>query len=525
MKKLKKTPKLVLLTSLGAIIFGGVAVGFTYALFTSEAETKVIATAGKINVSSEINGLQTYSGINITDIVSDDAEKINPTSKNGQFTNGGTASIDEEKKTLTLDKMTAGDRVTFNVDITNFSNVNSKYRTVITCSEDDGLYSGLKITTKVGETSSVWDNGFSIVSDYTILAAVSDLEIGEKIKTIEVTIDLPSNTNDTYQDKSCKLSCIVEAIQGNAYTSAYDESALYLYGEHDLRLFADYINSGSSVISSYSTFKLASDVALTKEWTPIGQKKGAQFTKTFDGDNHIVSNLNVTPSTVGYYITSKKTDALKNEFNGYGAFFGTVTNATIKNLKVSGSVSCDNAGGIVAYMNGGTIENCTSNVTVIGAQFAGGIICSADGKYYKISISNCTNNGEVTIANDTEYSQVLVGGIISSSSYQLNINNCTNNGNIGNEKSDYSGGIIGFLFLSSATIENSINAGSVTGVSNVGGIIGFVYFGKSININKCSNLGQVSAQESGEKGEICTLDKESTVTIDGETKIGPCVID
>ena len=88
--------------------------GSTFALFTSTDEVNVAITAGKVEVVATIDGLQTYSMENATDV-------------NGTFANGGTASF-TDTKALVLDKVTPGDKATFVVKITNNSNVATSYR-------------------------------------------------------------------------------------------------------------------------------------------------------------------------------------------------------------------------------------------------------------------------------------------------------------------------------------------------------------------------------------------------------------
>lgn len=72
---------------------------------------------------------------------------------NGQFMNGGTAEIDGTSSDLVLTKVTPGDKVTFTINLKNNSNVAVKYRTIISCKDDDGLFNGLEFT--VGEDTLV----------------------------------------------------------------------------------------------------------------------------------------------------------------------------------------------------------------------------------------------------------------------------------------------------------------------------------------------------------------------------------
>ena len=141
-------------------------------------------------------------------------------------------------------------------------------------------------------------------------------------------------------------------------------------------------------------YKLTADIDLTgKAQNPIGNED-TKFTGTFDGDNHEITGVSITGSEQGT------------------GFFGYISGATIKNLTVGGSVesSKSRAGGIVACVTGvSTIENCTSNVSVVGKGGAtGGIVGTyISGKGSKVSVINCVNNGDV-IGN---------GGIVGAISY------------------------------------------------------------------------------------------------------------
>lgn len=261
----KKTKSSIILSSLAAIaVAGSLIAGSTYALFTSESKTNIAATSGKVSVLATIENMLTYTGKDLTGVPADDASKIQLSTAydldNGHFMNGGTAELDGN--TLTLDKVTPGDKVTFNVNVKNNSNVKTKYRTIVEKPSDDGLYEALSITLGI----STWSNGFSVVSPYKELDPVSE---ETSVSVIPVTIDFPSDKGNDYQDKSCSIKISVEAVQGNAATEEYSEDDIKLYNSDDLYLLADSVNKGSLLDSS---FALTHDITLdsTKEWTPIG---------------------------------------------------------------------------------------------------------------------------------------------------------------------------------------------------------------------------------------------------------------
>lgn len=211
----KKQKSSIIIASLASIVIAGSLIaGSMYALFTSESKTNIAVTSGKVDVTATISDLKTYSGVNL--IGEPDSDELEETAE-GKFTNGGTAKI--EGNTLKLDKITPGDKATFNITITNYSNVNTKYRTIIekTSSSDSTLYDALKFN--IGgvtvEKSTIWKT-----------LKGTDNEEGNKVLTFyECSVELPSDVKGVeYMDKSCGISYTVEAVQGNASTS--DEDAV-----------------------------------------------------------------------------------------------------------------------------------------------------------------------------------------------------------------------------------------------------------------------------------------------------------
>ncbi len=203
MKKMKKINKSILLSSLAVLAFGGIAVSTTYALFTSKAETNVTVTSGKVSVVAEASELKTYSG---TNLVGDATDVLAETDVAGVFANGGTAVLNGTK--LTLSNVTPGDKVTFKLKITNYSNVLTKYRTKLTASNDTGLFDGLKL--------DIAGAHYSNLGDWADLAVAN--EDGTLIGEYDCTVELPSVAENSYQGKSCTIDFGVEAIQGNAAT-------------------------------------------------------------------------------------------------------------------------------------------------------------------------------------------------------------------------------------------------------------------------------------------------------------------
>lgn len=170
-----------------------------------------------------------------------------------------------------------------------------------------------------------------------------------------------------------------------------------------------------------------------------------------------------------------------------------LTQITCTKLYVAGLVAQAESGSITGTNNGAlTISDaCTGKDDIL----AGGIVANA-----KVSISNCTNTGDITNAGKvTKSSQYLdLGGIAGYNDASSPISNCTNSGNIIN-----TGTSAGYVLLggisgeTDADITECASTGNVSNSGNsasrktcIGGITGLAY---AIDITSCSSsIGKIS---------------------------------
>ena len=181
----------------------------------------------------------------------------------------------------------------------------------------------------------------------------------------------------------------------------------------ELAYLAQTVNANTLITSSSVYFKLTSDLDLNNlPWTPIGSSDVYSFRGRFNGNNHLISNLNVNLPTT----------------NGVG-LFGYIQNAFVYNLGVVGNSTVTGAawaGGIVGrcYLTSSTTGNgvklCFSNATVTAtADGSGGIVGLFRATGNRVTtIENCYSTGNITGGN-------YVGGIVGRvESLTLLINNC-----------------------------------------------------------------------------------------------------
>ncbi len=248
---------------------------------------------------------------------------------------------------------------------------------------------------------------------------------------------------------------------------------------------------------SYTGFAYnPSDLSSALKWVPIGSEgAGKQYTGTFNGNGHTISNI-------------------RAEGTGYQGLFGVLgTNAAVRNVAVSNSLlntTGSYAGGIAASIRGAgvTIEKCrnTGNLTGSGDSL-GGIIGYVEESGTNASIISCWNVGNITGNGN------MAGGIIGEASQAdgLVIEACytTAGSSVTADGKQQVGGILGAMTESGSgspsylmTIRNCYNLGSVSGDSHVGGIAGQKTAGAAQVIQGCYNAGTVTSSSGNSRGAM-----------------------
>lgn len=170
-----------------------------------------------------------------------------------------------------------------------------------------------------------------------------------------------------------------EIVAGKPYIVKYagQTADLLIHNATDWNTFASNVSNGISYEGKL--VKLADDFDnSTAVTTMVGDPNNTKFKGTFDGNGKTL-NIALTPSVI------------------YGAPFRSIDGATIKNLKVEGTISSSQIriGGIVANTHGNvTIENCECKVAINGSSQIGGIV------YYvvdgTVTIKNCLFSGSLS---------------------------------------------------------------------------------------------------------------------------------
>ena len=334
--------KVILSSVLSIVLCLSLICGATFALFTDTDTVNVAVTSGKVSMTATVDP----DSIRVASLEDADWKAEGVTT----FTNGGSVTFTDNK--ISFDRITPGDRMQFQITVTNYSNVKILYRTMLRMLSGSELFKAL--TVKIdGEDFS----GATRLSNWTALDAAP--ENGESVATVTVYIELPEDKGNDYQDLTTEMAYSVEAVQGNANVSSDPLDTVYIYTVTDLALFRDSVRAGTSY--SGRLIKMMDDIDLNNEkWTPIGRMintggkdENSTFYGTFDGNGHTISNLYV--DTV---------DDVSDTNMGAGLF--GAANGTIKNLTVvNATVKTAHWAGVIVGSIEGSIENChVENATI-----------------------------------------------------------------------------------------------------------------------------------------------------------------
>lgn len=459
MKMTKKVSKTLIISAAAALAFGGVAVGTTYALFTSQAGAEVTVASGKVSLKSEIKDLKLYS-LNET---SGEVEEVEGTA----FTNGGSAKINEGTTTVALDKITPGDKVEFTIVVTNESNVDIKYHKFFQTLNDTGLCDGLDIKID-GEAY----DGSTLNGEYENWLQSDE----NKTKEIKVSIELPVDKGNAYQEKKCDLSFKYEAIQKNAKVEAVDDTTFAIYTPTDLAVFA---KKGNTNTYNYEKTMLMNDIDMAG-LDYMSPAFGKVANLEFDGNGKTIKNLAAVVNSDG--------SNLNAGFIGHAALKTKIYNVTFDNIKIEGTTVIEdpviNAGAIIGYTDNGkqsiAIDNVTiKNSSVSKVKYAAGII-GYTSTTDNVNISNIT-------LNDVSLSGYTVGGII---------------GQVG-------GGSVVINGVKGSNVK-------VYGYKREGGMVGAMTgTALTIKYNEADYSSTISGNAIADKGEIVGL--KGNTTVNGKT--------
>ena len=275
---------------------------------------------------------------------------------------------------------------------------------------------------------------------------------------VRVNFTQSDDTDDTYEytpyiektrasglDLSSKRSKIIKLAFRAGFFSGGDGSAAHPYeiktaddfqalGTYTTGTTAQYgynSTAGRNYFRSTVYYKQTADINLSgKTLGPIGSAT-YPFYASYDGDSHTISNASITNNST------------------YVALFGYCNGGTVENLTVSGTTitntkaSSAAAAVLVGNLNGGgLVNNCTAVSSTISGESCGGVV----GYLENGSITDCVVRGLTATASGSNY----CGGVVGRAKTAL-VENC---------------------ILYGAASDGTGTASSISGAGRVGGIVG-----------------------------------------------------
>lgn len=194
------------------------------------------------------------------------------------------------------------------------------------------------------------------------------------------------------------------------------------------------------------------DAADTENWnsgagfSPISLTVGPDFSGSFDGGGHTISNLFInrpTTDSVGLFSETYTTSQIKNVF---------LEDVDITGKKYTGALIGD------ATKQGSNILSCGMSGDVTGNDYTGGLLGNAN---HSLTLSKCFSKGTIIGNNYT-------GGLVGNLGNTTDIDDCYNQASVSG--ADYVGGFAAVIGNGS-TVDNIYSSGSVAATgSHVGGL-------------------------------------------------------
>lgn len=180
-----------------------VATGATFALFSTETEVNVAITSGKVQMVATADSFATASA----EWDSTQGKYIYKPNSGLEFALGGKVDVATGNQSIDIINMVPGDSVTFTITIENSSNVAILYKVEISSDDSSSvLFDALEITIGTDTFS-----GADINSAWTTWMTSEP-----STKTIDVTIRLPMDAGNEYQEKTANIKYYVYGVQANA---------------------------------------------------------------------------------------------------------------------------------------------------------------------------------------------------------------------------------------------------------------------------------------------------------------------
>lgn len=257
-------------------------------------------------------------------------------------------------------------------------------------------------------------------------------------------------------------------------------------------------------------FGVSADNA-TPEGTPI--TTAAEFAAMEANGKYYLANDIILTSTYANEFTGI--------FDGNGktittsrSMFDKVTNGTVKNFTVNGTIMLANGGAAVCNVAlGSTFENITSNASITstnttdnhGLAAIVGTIAGDVGVETTITIENCVNTGNLKGDKAKTHVGAMIGyAVVTTEKVNIVIKNCRNEGDMDASKS---GGMVSYVEgVNSTTVIGCHNSGNMVSYNLGAGIVAQITKQcKTLLVENCTNTGNISGTNNKYNGGVVAI--------------------
>lgn len=265
-------------------------------------------------------------------------------------------------------------------------------------------------------------------------------------------------------------------------------------------------------------------------FSPIGGS-GNEFSGSFDGNGHTISNLTINRGRSNYVGLFGKTQSatVKDvglntvDITGFSYTGGLIgyDNGTVTGSHVTGTVTGENyTGGLVGHStasNGVTDSYATASVT--GNVTVGGLVGS---NYGTVSDSNASGSvgGFLYVGGLVGYTEGLLQNLSATGNVSADIQNSSATGSPSSPGS-YVGGLVGSAYKNNARIENSSASGDIYAAGgDVGGLAGVIDDAPAVNSSATGNVNASYSDVGGLVGVAYSGAKITASNASGNVKGG-----
>ncbi|MBS3816544.1 MAG: hypothetical protein KGY76_03155 [Candidatus Thermoplasmatota archaeon] len=301
--------------------------------------------------------------------------------------------------------------------------------------------------------------GWTVNVQNTVSVAVGESE------SVEVEVELPQGAEGT----TSTITLTADSQGGAVSDSDNMDVTFKAVNFYEISNYTELkkVGTGQDGWTLDSNYTVVDDIQAdpTDNFEPIGIDNSNSFTGAFNGQGHVIKDLNIDRPNENYV-------GLFGSLKGGNPSVTTeIRNVRLQNASVTGEARI---GMLVGQITGGTVQHCKVNGTVTGTDsgstYTGGLVGLNTGRE--------NESGEIRYSYasgtvETTNGGALVGGLVGWNTWRSYVNESASSVDVFAGSSSWVGGLVGLSGAQQGgAVRNTYAVGEVHGDSDVGGLIG-----------------------------------------------------